>query len=87
MKIDGVITDISRTHADGTVRLAREIPYGSLAWEKHYHHRNSSETRNSVQEQLGLKRLPVHCAGLLRGSPQFTTPVLPHPRPAAKANE
>jgi hypothetical protein len=35
MKIGEVITDISRTHVDGTVRLAREIPYGSPAWEKH----------------------------------------------------
>lgn len=53
-------TTVGRTHADGTVRLAREIPYGSTAWKERYHHRNSSESRNSTQERLGLKRLPVH---------------------------
>ena len=56
----GYTTTVGRTHADGTVRLAREIPYGSPAWKKRYHRRNSSESRNSVQERLGLKHLPVH---------------------------
>ena len=58
----GYTTTVGRTHADGTVRLAREIPYGSPAWKKRYNRRNSSESRNSVQERLGLKRLPVHSA-------------------------
>ena len=53
-------TTVGRTHADGTIRLAREIPYGSPTWKKRYHRRNSSESRNSVQERLGLKNLPVH---------------------------
>jgi hypothetical protein len=35
---------VGRTHADGTVRLACEILYGSPAWKKRYHRRNSSET-------------------------------------------
>ena len=45
---------------DGAVRLAREIPDGSSTWKKLYHRRNCAESRNSVQRQLGLKRLPVH---------------------------
>jgi hypothetical protein len=56
----GYTTTVGRTNADGTVRLAREIPYGSPAWKEQYNRRNSSESRNSVQERLGLKRLPVH---------------------------
>lgn len=56
----GYTVTIGRTHADGTVRLAREIPYGSPAWKKRYHRRNSAESRNSVLERLGLKRMPVH---------------------------
>jgi hypothetical protein len=60
----GYTTTVGRTHADGTVRLAREIPYGSEAWEKLYHRRNCAESRNGILQGLGLKRLPVH------GSPQ-----------------
>jgi len=57
---NGYTVAIGRTHADGTVRLAREIAYGSSAWQKRYGRRNSAESRNSTLEHLGLKRLPVH---------------------------
>jgi len=66
----GYTTTVGRTHADGTVRLAREIPYGSPAWKKLYHRRNCAESRNSIMQGLGLKRLPVH------GSPQGYSEVL-----------
>lgn len=56
----GYTVDVGRTHADGSVRLAREIPYGSQAWKERYNRRNSAESRNSALERLGLKRLPVH---------------------------
>jgi hypothetical protein len=56
----GYTTTVGRTHADGSVRLAREIPYGSPAWKERYGRRNSSESRNSLLERLGLKRMPVH---------------------------
>jgi hypothetical protein len=56
----GYTTTVGRTHADGSVRLAREIPYGSPAWKKLYHRRNCAESRNSILEHQGLKRLPVH---------------------------
>jgi hypothetical protein len=56
----GYTVTVGRTHADGSVRLAREIPYGSPAWKKRYNRRNSAESRNSTLERLGLKHLPVH---------------------------
>jgi hypothetical protein len=56
----GYTTTIGRTHTDGSVRLAREIPYGSPAWKERYGRRNSAESRNSCLERLGLKRMPVH---------------------------
>jgi hypothetical protein len=58
----GYTTTIGRTHSDGSVRLAREIPYGSPAWQERYGRRNSAESRNSLLERLGLKRMPVHGA-------------------------
>ena len=64
----GYTTTVGRTHADGTVRLAREIPFGSRTWKKLYHRRNCAESRNSVQQRLGLKRLPVY--GLSPGHSQ-----------------
>ena len=57
---NGYTIDVGRTHADGTVRLAREIPYGSPAWQERFGRRNSAESRNSTLAHLGLKRLPVH---------------------------
>jgi hypothetical protein len=47
-------------HADGTARLAREIPCGSRAWEQLYDRRNSAKSRNNALQRLGLKRLLVH---------------------------
>ena len=56
----GYTVTVGRTHADGSVRLAREIPYGSPAWKERYGRRNSAESRNSILQHLGLKRMPVH---------------------------
>jgi len=56
----GYTTTVGRTHADGSLRLAREIPYGSPAWRERYGRRNMAESRNSVLQRLGLKRMPVH---------------------------
>jgi hypothetical protein len=61
----GYTATVGRAHPDGSVRLAREIPYGSPAWKKRYGRRNSAESRNSLLERLGLKRMPVH--GLVSG--------------------
>jgi hypothetical protein len=56
----GYTVTVGRTHADGSVRLAREIPYGSPAWKQRYNRRNCAESRNGVLQRLGLKHLPVH---------------------------
>ena len=64
----GYTTTVGHAHADGSVRLAREIPYGSPTWKKLYHRRNCAESRNSVHQRLGLKCLPVY--GLSPGHSQ-----------------
>lgn len=61
----GQVVNLGRTLPDGSVRLAREVPYGSEAWKKRYGRRNFSESRNGSQEDMGLKRLPDF--GLNRG--------------------
>ena len=56
----GYTATVGRTHSDGSVRLAREISYGSPAWKQRYGRRNCAESRNSILERLGLKRMGVH---------------------------
>jgi hypothetical protein len=56
----GQIINQAERFADGSVRLARDVPVGCLTWKKFYHQaRNASEARNAFLEALGLKRLPV----------------------------
>jgi hypothetical protein len=59
-KKHGYTTTVGRTHTDGSVRLAREIAYGTPAWKERFGRRNCAESRNSTLERLGLKRMPVH---------------------------
>ena len=54
----GQVVNVGRTLPDGSVRLAREIPYGSKTWKKRYGRRNLSESRNGSMEGMDLKRLP-----------------------------
>jgi len=61
----GQVVNVARSLPDGTVRLAREVPYGSQNWKRRYGRRNLSESRNGSQERMGLKRLPSF--GLTRG--------------------
>jgi len=56
----GYTMTVGRTHADGSVRLAREIAFGTQAWKERFGRRNCAESRNSILERLGLKRMPVH---------------------------
>ena len=56
----GYTMTVGRTHADGSARLAREIAYGSQTWKERFGRRNCAESRNSILELLGLKRMPVH---------------------------
>ncbi len=53
----GQVRNLGRAFPDGSVRLAREIPYGSEAWKSRYGRRNLSESRNGQMEGLGLKRM------------------------------
>jgi hypothetical protein len=54
----GQVVNVGRTLPDGSMRLAREVPYGSDTWKKRYGRRNLSESRNGTQQAMGLKRLP-----------------------------
>lgn len=53
----GQVVNVGRSFADGSVRLAREIPYGSPTWKTRYGRRNLSESRNGQMEGLRLKRM------------------------------
>ncbi len=53
----GQVRHVGLAFPNGSVRLAREIPYGSLAWKARYGRRNQSESRNGQMEGLGLKRM------------------------------
>jgi hypothetical protein len=61
----GQIVNVGRTLPDGSVRLAREVPYGSDTWKARYGRRNLSESRNASLEGMGLKRLST--SGLAHG--------------------
>jgi len=62
----GQILNLGERFANGSIRLARDLPVGSPAWKRLYHRaRNASEARNATFKQWRLKRLPVY--GGLRG--------------------
>jgi hypothetical protein len=54
----GQVVNVARTLPDGSMRLAREVPYDSEIWKKRYGRRNLSESRNGLLQGMGLKRLP-----------------------------
>ena len=53
----GQVRNVGRAFLNGSLRLAREIPYGSQSWKARYGRRNMSESRNGQIEGLGLKRM------------------------------
>ncbi len=56
----GRIVNVGKTFADGSLRLVRDVPYGSAAWKELYRRgRNAAEGRNARLEGWGLKRLSV----------------------------
>jgi hypothetical protein len=56
----GRITNVGKAFADGSLRLVRDVPYGSALWKALYRRgRNAAEGRNARLEAWGLKRLPV----------------------------
>lgn len=57
----GQVLNVAETFADGSIRLVRDIPFGTPAWKQLYHRaRNASEDRNSDIAAWNLKRLPVY---------------------------
>ena len=57
----GKILNLGERFANGSIRLARDVPVGSTAWKRLYHRaRNASEARNATFERWHLKRLPVY---------------------------
>jgi hypothetical protein len=65
----GSVQNLGRAFRDGSVRLAREIPYGSDGWKARYGRRNLSESRNGQLQMLGLKRM--HSYGLGRNEKEM----------------
>lgn len=57
----GKIVDVAACFADGSMRLVRDLPVGTPAWERVYHRaRNASESRHATLERWGFKRLSVY---------------------------
>jgi hypothetical protein len=57
----GKILNVGETFQDGSIRLVRDVPFGTPTWKNLYHRaRNASEDRNSDLESWDLKRLPVY---------------------------
>jgi len=57
----GQVLNVAETFADGSIRLVRDLPFGTPDWKRLYHRaRNASENRNSDMEAWNLKRLPVY---------------------------
>lgn len=59
----GQVVNVGKTLPDGSLRLAREIPYGSDTWKSRYGRRNLSESRNAQLEGMGMKRLRSYGLG------------------------
>jgi hypothetical protein len=57
----GKIVDVAERFADGSIRLVRDLPVGTPAWEQAYHRaRNAAESRHATLERWGFKRLSVY---------------------------
>ena len=57
----GRIVNLAERFPDGSIRLARDVPFGSPTWKSIYHRgRNAVEGRNATFQAWGLKRLPVY---------------------------
>ncbi len=59
--LHGQILSVGERFGDDSVRLVRDLPVGTPAWERAYHRaRNASEGRHAIFEGWGLKRLSVY---------------------------
>ena len=61
----GRVINVAERFADASIRLVRDIPFGSSTWKALYHRaRNAVEGRNATFEAWGFKRMSVF--GLFR---------------------
>jgi hypothetical protein len=57
----GRVVNVGETFRDGSIRLVRDVPFGSPTWKRLYGRaRNAAEDRNADLEAWHLKRLPVY---------------------------
>ena len=57
----GQIINVGERFGDGSIRLVRDVAYGTPAWEQTYHRaRNAVEGRQSTMERWGFKRFSVY---------------------------
>jgi len=68
----GQVVNVGRTLPDGSLRLAREIPYGSQAWKARYGRRSMSESRNGQVQGMGIKRMRSYGLGHNESDVQVT---------------
>jgi len=56
----GRVLNIAERFPDGSIRLARDVPFDTPTWKALYHRsRNAVEMRNATFEGWGFKRMPV----------------------------
>lgn len=57
----GKILNVGQRFQDRSIRLVRDVPFGSTAWKALYHRaRNASEGRNAAHQHWDVKRLTVY---------------------------
>jgi hypothetical protein len=57
----GKILNVDEWFPDGSIRLVRDVPFGSKMWKALYHRaRNASEGRNATHQHWDVKRLSVY---------------------------
>ena len=59
----GQVVHVGKTLPDGSLRLAREIPYGSQTWRARYGRRSLSESRNGQLQGMDEKQMRSHGLG------------------------
>jgi hypothetical protein len=57
----GKVLNVDERFLDGSIRLVRDVPFGSKMWKAlHHRARNASEGRNATHQHWDVKRLSVY---------------------------
>jgi hypothetical protein len=57
----GQIKNVAERFDDASIRLVRDLPFGTPTWKRYYHQaRNAAESRNAAFEHWHLKHLSVY---------------------------